>query len=230
MGTAPALLRVPRKRSAEPSLPAWGVAGMRWSPGSFRAVGALLVSHRGHCRGWVRRGSWGCGGSPPVARGPDVPLCLFQGPVGFPGDPGPPGEPGPAVGVQGHGAPTPASPRPAFAIRVLPSRLSSVNPPWDTALSHVASRLWCLGVPAWPPREGWVLGKGLGTRWALACDSGDRRNLLLSPQGQDGPPGDKGDDGEAGQTVSPLVTSRDPGYLVEVALFLSEKKPSPVPS
>lgn len=30
-----------------------------------------------------------------------MPLSVFQGPVGFPGDPGPPGEPGPAVGAQG---------------------------------------------------------------------------------------------------------------------------------
>ena len=44
--------------------------------------------------------------------------------------------------------------------------------------------------------------------------AGGRRNSVLFPQGQDGPPGDKGDDGEAGQTVSPLMTSRDPTWLL----------------
>ena len=71
----------------------------------------------------------------------------------------------------------------------------------------------------------------------LGCHPGGRRNLLLVPQGQDGPPGDKGDDGESGQTVSPPRTSKDPdaaprggvgAWGLQLALFISEKNLHPV--
>lgn len=74
-----------------------------------------------------------------------MPLSLFQGPVGFPGDPGPPGEPGPAVGVGGGRAPwAPHSPRPASASSgsVLPGRFFCMNSLVVTVLSQMASPLW----------------------------------------------------------------------------------------